>query len=400
MRVMNIMGTFPRCVLIALLLGSCAGCDDDSSFEFNSTPPTSQSTYRYVVPPQTSDGWQTTSLSSVGMNEQSIVNLAQRIQSGTYREVHSVVIIKDGRLVFEEYWTGHDFGLTGANYHGTLISFDRNTRHNTHSATKSVTSAVVGLALDQGYIQSVNDTIFRYLPHHQDLRKEGRENITIQHLLTMASGLQWNEQDVAVSSVQDVMLFNQSANPIRFLLSKPLVSTPGTRFYYNGGTVDLLGVIVANATGESVPAFSHRVLFAPLGVTNYNWIILPPSGITACHGDIYITPRDMAKVGQLFLNNGIWNGNRVISQEWIQRSTQRQISPGPRWGTDEYGYLWWLCTYRSGDRTYNAFRAHGWGGQQIIVIRHLNMVVVFTGANYTTAEPCNEMMQSYILASM
>ena len=373
-----------------VVLLSLSGCDADNPV----------SSYQYTAPPDVNDGWTTASLQSVGMDEGIISSIAENINFKAYTEVHSVVIVKDGKLVFEEYWGGHDFGYMSPDFLGAYVQFDRNSRHNTHSTTKSFTSAVVGIAIQTGFINSVNDSIFDYLPNHQSLKNEGREKITIEDALRMASGLQWNEWEVAVTSSQhDLVLFNRSSDPVRYLLSKPMVTEPGTSFYYNGGTVDLLGVIVANAAETSVPTFSDKYLFGPLGITNYTWQTLYPSGITCAHGDIYITPRDMAKFGYLFLNNGIWNGVQIIAAEWVQESTRNHISPGVTWA-DGYGYLWWLRTYHSGGHDYDAFRTDGWGGQQIIVFPALDMVVVFTGANYTTNVPCDEIVERYILPAV
>ena len=362
--------------------------------------PNSPTEYVCATPPNVNDGWETASLSSVGINEELISFLADHINHGTYREVHSVVIVKDNKLVFEEYWPGHDFAYASPNYLGRYLQYDRNTRQNTHSATKSITSALVGIALDRGVIDSVSDKIFRYLPNHQAWNNEGRENITIEHALTMSTGLQWNEWDVSISSAQhDIVQFDQSSDPIGYLLSKPLVATPGSSFYYNGGTVDLLGVIVANGAGTTLQTFSQQRLFGPLGITNYAWTTLFPSGLACAHGDIYITPRDMAKFGYLFLNNGSWKGDQIISAEWVQKSTSLQISPHVS-SIDGYGYLWWLRTYHSQGQSFDAFRADGWGGQQIIVFPTLNMVVVFTGANYTTEVPCDAIVEQFILPAV
>jgi CubicO group peptidase (beta-lactamase class C family) len=331
------------------------------------------------------------------MNEEYVSFLADNIDHGTYPEVHSVIIVKDNKLVFEEYWAGHDFGFSSPDYHGKYVQFDRNTRHNTHSATKSITSALAGIAIDKALIDSVGEKIFRYLPHHQDLNNEGRENITIEHVLTMSSGLQWNEWGVPISSPQyDMVRFNQSSDPIRYLLSKPVVTTPGASFNYSGGNVDLLGIIVENAAGTDLPTFSGNNLFGPLGITNYAWTTLYPSGITCAHGDIYMTPRDMAKFGQLFLDEGRWNGSQIIAKQWVEQSTQDHINPAISWA-DGYGYLWWLRNLQVNNKTVHSFKAIGWGGQEIFVLKDLAMVVVFTGANYVSNAPCDEIMQQFIL---
>lgn len=377
--------------LSILLLIKCT--DDSTSSDI--------SAHQYVIPVTTNDGWQTASLSEVGLNEDLLIELTDRISAGFFDHIHSVVIIKDDKLVFEEYWTGNDFGYLRPDYLGTSIDYDMNTRQNTHSATKSVVSALVGIAINKGFIQSENDIIFDYLDSSYGAWKnEGRENITIKDCLMMASGLEWNEWDVSVSnSEHDLIRFNQSTFPVRYLLGKPLLTEPGTSFYYNGGTVDLLGVIVANATGQSIPDFSRDYLFAPMGITNYNWQTLRPSGITCCHGDIYITPRDLAKFGYLYLNEGNWNGEQLIPQEWVESSTQNKISPGVNW-PDGYGYLWWRKNFNANGRIYESFKAMGWGGQEIIVINELNIVIVFTGSNYVTNAPCDEMVEEFILPAI
>jgi len=174
------------------------------------------------------------------------------------------------------------------------------------------------------------------------------------------------------------------------------VSTPGTSFYYNGGAVDLLGEIVRFASEWNAKEFSRKYLFGPLGISNYQWQTLYPSGITCCHGDIYITPRDLAKFGYLFLNDGVWKGNQVISEEWVKKSTATYINLNLSWA-DSYGYLWWSKNYSANNKTYDSFFAEGWGGQKIAVFPGLKMVVVFTGANYVSNPPCDEILTRFIL---
>jgi len=357
--------------------------------------------YSYTEPVEVGDGWQTGALSSVGMDQGRFEALVRDIQDGDYSEIHSIIVARNNRLVFEKYWSGHDFGPSSPDYHGRYVTFDRRTRHNTHSATKSITSALMGIAIDKGFIQDETGSIFDYLPDSYNVwNNQGREGITIEHCLMMASGLDWNEWDTqTTSSDSDMMRFNQSQDPIAYLLSKSMRTVPGASFYYNGGTVDLLGALIVQATNQGVPAFSSAHLFGPLGITNYNWVTLQPSGLTACHGDIHMTPRDMAKFGQLFLNGGEWNGDRILSGEWVERSTQNRINPGVNWANG-YGYLWWLRNLQANGMTYPSFKAIGWGGQEIFVFEDLDMVVVFTGANYVIPVPCDEIVQRYVLPSM
>jgi len=386
----NILKLFPIIFFIVLVYFNCTK---------NTTEPENVS-YTYTIPPQVNDGWDTGSLSSVEMDKSLFENLVVKINVGIYGEVHSVLVIKENKLVFEKYWSGHDFNYSGQNYHGKFVDFDMNTRHNTHSTTKSFTSALVGIAINQGFIQTKEDIIFDYLPNYNDLKNQGRENITIEHCLKMASGLKWNQGNTSLKSYDnDLIRFNSSADPIRYLLSKPVVTEPGTSFYYNGGTVDLLGKIISHATNQRVQYFSSKYLFQQLGITNYNWVGLYPSGLTCCHGDIHITPRDMAKFGQLFLDEGKWNSSQIISSHWVELSTQYHIDPGVTWA-DGYGYLWWLRDFQVNGCEYKSFKTSGWGGQEIFIFNDLDMVVVFTGANYVTYEPCEEIVRDYILASL
>jgi len=356
---------------------------------------------QYTIPVQTNDGWETGSLSSASIDKSLFEKLITDIDQGDYTEIHSVLVVRNNRLVFEKYWAGHDFGMSNLQYHGAYIEFDRNIRHNTHSATKSIVSAIVGIAIDHEFITDENLKIFNYLSPQYDIwNNEGREQITVKHCLMMASGLAWNEWDTqTTSSINDMLRFNRSQDPVDYLLSKPLVSQPGSCFYYNGGTVDLLGVLVRHAALEDIQLFSADHLFEPLGIANYNWVVLYPSGMTCCHGDIHITPRDMAKIGQLFLNGGEWNGTRIISAEWVEKSTQNHIDPGVYWA-DGYGYLWWRRNLTVQGRTHESFKAMGWGGQEIFVFPDLDMVVVFTGANYVTDPPCDEITANYILPAL
>jgi CubicO group peptidase (beta-lactamase class C family) len=390
------MKTKNTALLLLLLLSVYFffGCDEETS-----TNPL-DSSYTYAIPEETGDGWSTSSLSSVGMDTERLETLVKSINMNLYKEVHSVVIIKNDKLVFEKYFPGHDFLYNGQNFHGAYIEFDRDTHHNTHSATKSFTAALAGIAIDKGFIQSVDDKIFDYFSDYSQLLDEQKEKITVEHLLTMSSGFEWNEWDVSVSqSNHDIVRMNSSSDPVYYVLSKPVVTEPGTAYYYNGGTVDLLGQLVRRASSMNVKSFSRTYLFEPLDITNYNWQTLYPSGITCCHGDIYITPRDMAKFGYLFLNKGMWNGTRVISEEWVNKSFQNHIAPPVTWAQG-YGYLWWLKNYYSGGHTYHTFNALGWGGQQIVIIPSEDMVVVFTGANYVTVEPNDEIMCTYILRAL
>jgi CubicO group peptidase (beta-lactamase class C family) len=192
-------------------------------------------------------------------------------------------------------------------------------------------------------------------------------------------------------------------DPIAYILSKPLVAEPGTRWYYSGGDVNLLGEIIRRATGLRMDAFAAEYLFTPLGITAYEWDFIKPDFIHAS-GNLKLRPSDMAKLGQLYLNGGVWNGERIISREWVETST-REFIPVPRRSAlaghaDAYGYQWWIKTYYADATPVEAYFRSGWGGQRIIVFPSLDMVAVFTGGNYVGSEPVDEIVTRYILPAV
>ncbi len=357
--------------------------------------------YRYSIPPEEDDGYVTGNADNFAFDVDLLTDLMNNIASGIYTDLHSVLIYREGTLVFEEYFRGHVFDYTASDYKGSAVNYNRNTVQNTHSATKSVCSALIGIAIEQGYIGSVDERVSLYLTEFAAFFSGGKEEMTIRHFLTMSSGLQWNEMDVAVSNEQDVSIFNMSNDPIGYLLGKALLHAPGTTYYYNGGGVDLLGEILRIATGMNVDTFAGQNLFGPIGVSNYQFQTLYPSGIIATHGDIYIRPRDMMKFGVLFLNNGVWNGNRILSEEWVNSSWEDYIFPTTHSTlADGYGYLWWLQSYNVNSLVIESFSARGWGENEIHIFPEQDMVVVFSGSNYTGRYQPPEILRDYILPAL
>jgi CubicO group peptidase (beta-lactamase class C family) len=185
-------------------------------------------------------------------------------------------------------------------------------------------------------------------------------------------------------------------DPVEYILAKPLVAEPGTEWYYNGGNTNLLGETIRQATGQRMDAFAAQHLFAPLGITDYEWDFINPDMIHAS-GNLQLRPRDMAKFGTLYLNGGMWNGQQIVSQAWVEASTQAYTTLS--WGGG-YGYQWWLRSYNLGSEKVDTFYAAGWGGQRINVFPSLDMVVVFTGGNYVDEEPVDEILTRFILPAV
>lgn len=340
---------------------------------------------QYEIPQQTDDGWETASLASVNMDENPLLNLLNKLNTFDDHRIHSLVIIKNGKLVFEEYFPGEKFNLaqfTGEN------GFDMHDTHNLASATKSFTSALLGIAIDKGFIQSVNQKVFDFFPEHSDLLVSAPEkgDMTIEHLLTMQSGLAWDDESYPYSDPRNDMhrLFT-SSNPIRYILSKPLIETPGTVFAYRNCNTNLLGAIIHKASAVRLDNFSENHLFSKMGISDFEWQMIN-SNVVFCSGDLRLRPRDMAKFSYLFLNGGQWKGEQIISQQWIDISIFKHIAMKDYWSDhDGYGYQWWLWDDISGVH-FNAYAASGWGGQWIIVWPSQNLVFVTTGGNYYTEE--------------
>ena len=349
------------------------------------------------VPEQTNDGWPTASLAEVGIDEMKIGEAIERIHDDTYQNIHSVLIVKDGKLVFEEYFSGYTWDYNGDQFRGELTDYGADTIHNLASVTKSFTSALVGIAIDHGFIQGVDEKVFAFFPEYASLNDESKDGITLYHLLTMTSGLEWNGMEVPLSDTNNdlVQLFIVS-DPEEYILAKPVVDEPGTKWYYNGGGTNLLGEVIREATGLRMDDFAEKYLFAPLGITDYEWDHINPDMIHAS-GNLELRPRDMAKLGYLFLNGGVWKGELIVSEKWVTESTQKHASPS--WA-DGYGYQWWLKTFHAGSTSVDSFYAAGWGGQRIMVFPSLDMVVVFTGGNYVEDEPVDEIITRYILPAV
>ena len=363
--------------------------------------------YPYNPPEFINDGLNVGVLNEVSIDTQLILKADGRIRQGKYGEVHSMLIYKDDKLVFENYYPGHIYKWDAPAYHGELVNWDRSMAHEMMSCTKSVTSACIGIAIDKGFIESVHQSIFDYLPDHQHLKVDNREYITIEHLITMTSGLAWDEWSVAHgSSANDIdNLWFDCEDQISCVLERPWWKEPGQLFTYNGGGIIILTEIIKNATNMNIDEFSMKYLFEPLGIVNTQWTQFP-GGVWDGAGSFFMTPRDMIKFGATYLNNGVWNDDRIISSEWVKKSStpyRNNIDiniPGEDSGKNGYGYTWWTSELTNSGHKTKLFRAGGWGGQEIIVIPEENMVVAFTGGNYAVKTHIYEILERFILPAV
>ncbi len=318
--------------------------------------------WRYFQPEETGDGWETATLAAEGFDTSSLDEGMDQLYAAGYDDfLHAILVARNGKLVFEEYFRG----------------FRRDSLNHVQSTTKSFTSALVGIAIDKGYIGGVDEPFFDYLPRYAHLRDADKDGITLEHLLTMTPGLEWNEGSVpTLDDSNDNMIGNRGDDYVAYALAKPVVAEPGTAWWYNSGCSMTLGEIVRSATGRSADVFAEQHLFGPLGITDYYWPLMA-GGHVSTHGGLYVRPRDMAKFGQLYLQQGVWNSEQVISEEWVTASTQPYITI---WGGIQYGYQWWFEVVHGYDVPYTS----GYGGQHIFVVPALGMVVV-TAADYSNS---------------
>jgi CubicO group peptidase (beta-lactamase class C family) len=327
------------------------------------------------MPVMLDDGWTVASPESVGLDGTRLCGIEQRLKF-TDSDVHAVLIARHGRLVFEQYFSGLDqpWGKPEGPY-----DYDATTKHDMRSASKSIVSLLVGLAIDRRLIASVNEPVAKFFPELSAVKTTGWDNVTLRHLLTMSSGIKWDETLAWTDPKNDEPHLGYETDPVRYVLSKPIVGTPDTMWVYNGGGTDLLGNILERVSGKSLEAFAREFLFQPLEATDFEWKSYPKNGRIAAAAGLRLRPRDAAKIGQLILSDGAWNGRQVVPPDWIMQSViPRFQATGYFGGILFYGYQWWMGRSLAQGKEVKWIAAMGWGGQRIFVIPDLDMVVMTT----------------------
>lgn len=357
------------------------------------------------TPVQTDDGWETASLAEVGINTQAMVAAMTQIGRGTYNELHSLLIVKDGKLVLEEYGSGrmYDYDYGRPDHLGPVINFDRDRLHIVHSVSKSYMSTLIGIAIQEGYIPSEDASLLSFFPEHADAAQSGKDDILLKHVMSMSSGLQWNEWDVGTMDFEnnDNFRFQLAWDPPGYFFDKTLLHEPGTSFYYNTAGFQMMGEVLRRATAMPVDRFAAQYLFAPLGVTHFAWPQFE-HGQVYLVGDLFLKPRDMAKFGQLLLQGGLWNGQQVVPAGWFEKATAESISMAHNGykGYQGYGLHWWRKTFNIGGQAIEGIHADGFAGQAIMVFPSLNLVVVVTGGNYNRAELEHALVAEHVLPAV
>jgi len=285
-------------------------------------------------------------------------------------------------LVFEHYAAGHDerWGTPVGR-----VEFGPDVKHDLRSVTKSVTSLLVGIAIDRGLIRGVDEPVFGFFPEYADLRTPEKERIRLRHLLTMSSGLAWDEAASYMDSAtgapnpaNSMTSMESARDHYRYVLEQPVVAPPGQTYNYSGGSTELLAAVLRKTTGQSLDEFARVALFEPLGITDIEWARYPNGDPAAAFG-LRLRPRDIAKLGQLVLARGVWQGRQIVSASWLDESTSPHIKGQPPF---LYGYQWWLGRSSIEGREIRWVAGFGYGGQRLTVVPALDLVVVVTAGLY------------------
>ena len=337
-------------------------------------PSLPNSTYEYS-PPQPLAGIETAAINEVGIDT-SLLSLFSEINNGNFDHIHSLLIIKDNKLVLEEY------------FHG----YGREDIKDIRSAFKSISSMLLGKTIDDGLLAGVNTPILEYYPAYDTVNNIKKE-ITIEHALTMTTGIQLEDEDE--------MQWN-SIDWAGYKLNLPMTAAPGEKYEYSSGGMNLLSGVIRASSKEYLPYYLYSRLLLPMDINDFQ-MLTSPYGRGYLAGNCLMRPVDFIKFGLLLLNKGKWENNQILSEEWINQMTSTKVACSyPK--EAGYGYLWRIVDRQIQGKTYQSIEAWGNGGQFLIIIPALNMCVSFTGGNYNLFPEMEErpfrILEEYIFPSI
>lgn len=356
-------------IIIMLLL---AGCNEKN--------PKNKS----VKQGSTKNGIPTTTTAHIGIDSLLLHKMTLKISNQEYPNIHSVLIAKNGELCYERYFKGQDqiFGRDIG-----IIKFSDSTLHDVRSVTKSIVSACIGIAIEKGYLKSVNQKISDFFPEMDSVFKGDKSNWAIHHFLTMTTGLDWNEEVPYDNLENDEIQMTNSEDPIIYVFGQPLVAVPGEKFNYSGGATQVLAEIIEGSSKLPIDEFAQKHLFGPLGIKNFEWTkysVWEGSDEFAAAAGLRLTPRGLLKIGLLYRNKGKWGDVQVLPEKWISESFQKRFEfPSTvADGNDAYGYQFWMWPDVVLNNEFNMIAAIGNGGQNIYWDVKNDIIVVTTAGNY------------------
>ncbi|KYH05443.1 serine hydrolase [Chryseobacterium cucumeris] len=351
--------------------------------QINLTVPAQNTTEQQIAiqPIQSNSGW---NISQERINTESIRTLNKKIAENRFKNITGIVIIKEGKLLLEEYFNGSG----------------RDSLQDTRSVGKSFSSALMGIAIKEGYLKSENQKLSEFY----DLKlfknySPQKDNVTIKSLLTMSSGFDGNDENYESPGNEENMY--PTENWVKFTLDLPMTENPiGKNWSYFTAGVVVSGDILDKTIPQGLKNYAHQKLFQPLGITNYKWQFTPQQKPSLA-GGLRMKALDFAKFGQLYQNNGVWSGKTLLSKEWIQKSFTNYFTDNPDF--EGYGYLFWKKVYTVGNKSYEAFQSSGNGGNKIIIFTQIPVVIVITAQAYNKPyahQQSEKIVQDYLLPAL
>jgi CubicO group peptidase (beta-lactamase class C family) len=322
------------------------------------------------------NNWEKSNPEEQGMNPQFLTELKEYIEAN-YPGMYSLLIIRNGFLVEEEYF-----------------AFTADTKREIYSCTKSFISALIGIAIQEGFIDNVDSPVFDFFPDRLFANfDERKQNMTLYHLLTMTTGLEWYELQVGYdNSNNSIYLMLKTDDWIKYVLDQKMIEEPGKKFNYHTGASHVMSAIINKTTGLSTLEFAKTRLFEPLGIEDYGWST-DPDGVHIGGYGLELTPRSLAKLGQLYLNNGSWKGEQIVPEEWILTSTRDHRPPGNY--SYGYGFQWWIHPDNG------IFSAWGHAEQRVIVVPKYQLVAVFTGYMPDIyGDPAGDLVDTFVIPAI
>lgn len=339
--------------------------------------------YIYKRPTELKDGLKTGILKTEFKNPELIINMVKETIKGNYPDVHSILIYKNNKLVLEEYFYG----------------YDKNTPHQLRSATKPFIGGILGIAIDKGFIKSEKENLLPFFnsTYNEIANLDSRKKqITIENLLMYRHGLDCENNNP--NSKGNELSMTESNDWVKYTLDLPSIKEAGISSSYCTGCALILGSLVEVTTDKKIEEFAKENLFKPMGITNFDWTFEPNKSSITTFSSMKLTPRDLVKLAKMYKDGGQWNGQKILSKSWVDKTFNMDDG--------DYGYLWQHKYFVIEGKRYNSFLATGNGGQKINIWPELDMITVFTGGNYNSyalygkSTPPNEMIPNYILKAL
>ena len=308
------------------------------------------------------------------------------VHSGLLEGLHAVLVSRNERLVLERYDTGAD--ESWGQPLGT-VTFGPDTLHDLRSVTKSIVGVLYGIALDRGLVPPPDAPLLAHFPEYPDLAGDpGRARLTVENALTMTMGFAWDEQRPYSDPTNSEIAMERAPDRYRFVLDRPIVAAPGTRWIYSGGAVALIGALIARGTGMKLPEFARQALFQPLGIEQFGWAE-GSDGVASAASGLRLRPRDLLRIGNMVLAHGQWDDRQIVSQRWLDASFKPAIATsGGNLGNIQYGRLWYLGEGATpalpGPRRWMA--GFGNGGQRLWLMPDAGLAVAILCGNYNAPD--------------